>query len=461
MKQKHHIFYLLPFFLLMGPWLLGQQSKAKPISKFNFEGDNNLWSHKNEEGKLNLVAYLKALEKVETKHKNYPLNLSIVIDRSGSMEGESLEKTKQAVEKLINRLTEADIVSIVTYESEVQVVVEAQRVTDKKSLIRKVKRIKTGGSTFLSGGMEKGYELVKKMKDKLDSELYVHRVILLSDGHANEGILDLQTLQRIASTQLQQNNISISTIGFGGGYNEELMTGIAKNGTGNYYFIANASEIDAVFNDELNGVQQLLAKKTKLTITFPENAVTLRQVHQYNYTMLGRNTIEIPLNDVFMRNEKSCLLEFNVKGDYHGEITFHATLNYLNALSNLTPIEEKRSFTFKEAPDPKDLEKSYREFGLLARSFTMSTEKYQMATTAAEAGRFKESKGLLESALQFIQEYNSKFKPHPFLESIHKELKDYKKELKEMQQKPKKNRKMSGRGKRYKMHKAQGCPSFI
>lgn len=431
----------------------------KPLTKFTLESDNDRWLQTNPSRTVNLVSYFKAITNVNSEHKRYPLNLSVVIDRSGSMEGEKLDRTKEAVAHLLRQLSSEDIISIVSYESEVQVVVEPQKVGDRDELIKKINKIQSAGSTLLSGGMEKGYELVGHVKDTLQDQSYVHRVILLSDGMANKGIIDPQALWRIAADNLENKNISISTIGVGGDYNEKLMTGLAIQGTGNYYFVENAADIPIIFREELDGVQSLISKQTKLTITFPSDAVKLRQVHHYNYK-LDRNIITIELNDVFSANEKAFLLEFDVLDGYQGDLYFSAKLSYENALQDLKPVQENLTYFIKATSDHKLFDNSYRQIGSLARLYMLSTESFELATLAVENENYKEAEHLLETALDYIELYNSRFEKHPFLKDIQNNILAYKRTIKELQKKPKKNRNLINRGRRHYMFRTMSCPSF-
>lgn len=432
---------------------------AKPLTKFTLESDNNYWLKDAPSQTINLVSYFKAITNVNSDHKRYPLNISVVIDRSGSMEGDKLDKTKEAVIHLIKQLKGEDVISIISYGTEVEVVVEPQKVENLNELVKKVNKLESTGSTFLSGGMEKAYELVNKVKDTLQDSSFIHRVILLSDGLANVGIIDPQALARIAAGNLENDNISLSTIGVGGDYNEKLMTALAIQGTGNYYFVENASDIPDIFKQELDGVQSLVSKQTTLKLTFPENAVKLRQVHHYNYK-LEKNTVTIELNDVFSANEKAFLLEFEVLNDYLGDLNFSAQLTYQNALQDLEVVTENLTYTMKVTDDRKIYDDSFRQIGSLARLYMLSTESFQLATLAVEDDNFNEAEQLLETAMNYIKEYNSRFTSHPFLEDIYDNIKDYKKLIKELQKNPKRNRNLINRGRRHYMYRTISCPSF-
>ncbi|MGB1248791.1 MAG: vWA domain-containing protein, partial [Chitinophagales bacterium] len=136
-----------------------------------------------------------------------PINLSIVLDRSGSMDGEKLKYAKEAAQFAVNQLSSEDYVSIVVYDDRVQVIQEPIKVENKQLIIDRIAEIHSDGTTNLSGGMTQGFELVG---DNFDNE-YLNRVFLLSDGLANSGITDYNELVSIASRWNEGQNISLST----------------------------------------------------------------------------------------------------------------------------------------------------------------------------------------------------------------------------------------------------------
>jgi len=115
--------------------------------------------------------------------KRAPVNLAIVLDRSGSMGGEKIKRAKEAAINAVGQLGPNDIVSIVAYDSVVTTLVPATKLTDVKSVIEEIRSIEVGGSTALFAGVSKGAAEVRKFSDKE----HVNRVILLSDGLANIG----------------------------------------------------------------------------------------------------------------------------------------------------------------------------------------------------------------------------------------------------------------------------------
>ena len=211
-----------------------------------------------------LYVQLNAQEVVRTD-KRIPLNLCLVIDRSGSMDGDKMTYAKKAADFVINQLDQDDILSIVQYDNIIEVIHAAEKLKNKEVIHQKVATIKARNMTNLSGGMMEGYNQVRKLK----AQEQVNRVLLLSDGLANEGITDPEQLNLIAKKVFETDAIGLSTFGVGADYNEKLMTNLSENGGGNYYFIDSPDKIPTIFAEELTGLLTVLAQNARLSIPIP------------------------------------------------------------------------------------------------------------------------------------------------------------------------------------------------
>ena len=134
-------------------------------------------------GARDTVVQVELCAKEADAKRTVPINLALVLDRSGSMAGAKLEKAKQAADVAIDQLGPNDIFSLVIYDDQVEVLIAPQRVNDKEAMKREIARIREGGSTSLYAGVEKGAAQLRKY---FDSEK-VNRIVLLSDGLANVG----------------------------------------------------------------------------------------------------------------------------------------------------------------------------------------------------------------------------------------------------------------------------------
>lgn len=203
-----------------------------------------------------------------------PLNLCLVIDRSGSMEGPPLEYCRQACSYVVDLLSPDDILSIVTFEQVVDVLMPPQRVTNRQAIKDGIQRIMPGNTTNLHGGIAAGAQQVNSVRDPNR----VTRLVVLTDGDPTEGIKDFPTLVGYAS-EIKSMGISCTFLGFGPDYNEELLAGMAKKAGGNYYYIARPELIPEIFRTELEKLMTVVARNLRLDVKV-SRWVTLRNTAQ-------------------------------------------------------------------------------------------------------------------------------------------------------------------------------------
>ncbi len=216
-----------------------------------------------------------------------PLNLAIVLDRSGSMSGGKLEQAKQAAAMLVDQLDKEDILSLIVYESEVEVIRHAAPVGgEHREIKRLIGRIETGGSTALYGGVEEG---ARQLREFLGKEK-VNRVMLLSDGIANVGPSDNREIAALG-TRIARDGMSVTTIGLGSDYNETLMTALAEASDANYYHVADVEKLPEVFEKELGELKTIVARELVIIIDCPEGVRPLRFLGRPGELKSGTETV--------------------------------------------------------------------------------------------------------------------------------------------------------------------------
>ena len=239
-------------------------------------------------------------------HKRQPLNLSVVLDRSGSMADQGkIEFAKEALYKLIDQLGEEDILSVVIYDNEIEVLQGARRVRDKRQLKALIAEVYPRNSTNLGGGMIEAFRQVERNA----SRRYVNRVILLSDGLANQGITSSHELGRIARTYRSQS-ISLSAMGVGLDYNEDLMVSLAENGGGNYYFIEHPRSLAGIFENEFSSLSQLMAHNCHIELVLGEG-VSVEDVVGYSFDARSGKCI-IALGDLYYDEQREIMVALSV-----------------------------------------------------------------------------------------------------------------------------------------------------
>ena len=243
--------------------------------------------------------------KMSSKEKRTPTNVALVLDKSGSMSGSKIARAKEAACWAIRRLSKKDIVSVVIYDSTVQVLVPATKLTDKEAVCRKIGNIEAGGSTALFAGVSKGAAELRKFID----HDRVNRIILLSDGLANVGPQTPRELGQLGAS-LGKEGIAVSTMGLGLDYNEDLMATLARRSDGNHMFIEKADELAEVFRHEFDDVLSVVAQEVSISIKV---AGKIRPVRVLNTDaeINGRQVI-VQLNQLYSQQEKYVLLEVEV-----------------------------------------------------------------------------------------------------------------------------------------------------
>lgn len=191
-----------------------------------------------------------------------PLNLALVLDRSGSMgETDKMSYLKQSLEVFLHSLRPDDIVSIVAYSDEAEVLLPARPVGDGSWIRATMQRLQPQGWTNLHAGLMLGFEEVEKNFDIRRN----NRVLLLTDGIANRGVIDPQRIAEDARVY-NDRGIYLSTIGLGVSLDDNLLHTLAQQGHGAYHFIDSWQEMDRVFREESDGLVEKVARDITITL---------------------------------------------------------------------------------------------------------------------------------------------------------------------------------------------------
>ena len=196
-----------------------------------------------------------------TAAKRAPLDLVLVIDRSGSMCGEPLKAALESSCRIIRGLRDDDRVAVVTFDSQVDVIQPLAHPTDRDGLVQRVRSVQSGGSTALFDGWETG---MRQLLGQVSKER-IARVILLSDGQANHGLTDEAAIcQHVAKAAAA--GITTSTVGLGHGFNETLMTGMARAGEGAANFGQTADDLDEAFEEQFAILSNAYLRQVRVEI---------------------------------------------------------------------------------------------------------------------------------------------------------------------------------------------------
>lgn len=225
-----------------------------------------------EDGPESLDVLLRLRAHDQESRQRTPLAVALVIDRSGSMQGRKLEEARRCALDILNRMDGRDLVTVVTYDNEVDVTLSPMTVDAAKVLLpAKLDQIYPRGSTALHDGWLKGAELLAPLSNRDQ----MCRVILLSDGQANMGIVDPDQIADQVRA-LANAGITTTTVGLGLGFNEELMTAIANAGQGNAWYGQRAEDLAESFDAEMSYLSHLAWRDVRVQVNSDLNTIKVR-----------------------------------------------------------------------------------------------------------------------------------------------------------------------------------------
>jgi len=333
-----------------------------------------------------------------TESDRAPVNMAIVLDRSGSMAGEKLARAREAAIKAIGLLQSGDIVSVVTYDSVVNVVVPATKVDDKQSIYRAIRRIHDGGSTALFAGVSKGASEVRKFLDKTR----VNRVVLLSDGLANVGPSTPSELGQLGAS-LGKEGISVTTIGLGLGYNEDLMTQLAGMSDGHHAFVQNSADLNRIFAAEFNTALTVVANQFNITIRCADSIRPIRVLGR-QAQIIGQE-VHINLNQLSSNQEKYVMLEVEVPPGVAGRKMDLASVDvsYLDLKSRKRDsLQQSVSVNFSKKRE--DVKRAVNQPVMDSAAEQVVNQLSKEAVELRDQGKPEAAKELLEGSFKMLVE---------------------------------------------------------
>jgi Ca-activated chloride channel family protein len=240
----------------------------------------------------------------ETTFKRSPLNLSVVVDRSGSMiQAGKMDAVKAALSHLIDNLGEADRLSIVMFDDKVDVLAEPTLVTNRAAIKAAVSRISPRNATDMASGLRKGSDLVRLNAGQAGIS---DRIIVFTDALTNTGDTDQSSFIQIAASNAAQN-IGITLFGVGTDLNQDLALAISQMRGGNYVFLGDADKVSTVFDQDFDFLMTPLAYDLRLTLT-PAAGFVVTSVYGFPSWRSGSATVDLVIPTVFLSRNNGAVV---------------------------------------------------------------------------------------------------------------------------------------------------------
>ena len=333
-----------------------------------------------------------------------PVNVAIVIDKSGSMSGVKIDQARHAAKMAVGRLAPSDIVSVVGYDSTVRVLVPATRVSDKGVIYAGIDQLQARGNTALFAGVSKGAEEVRKFADSR----YLNRIVLISDGLANVGPSTPAELTELGR-MLAGEGISVTTLGLGLSYNEDLMAGLARASDGNHAFIEHATSLSHIFDLEFGEVLNAVARDVEVTVRCAPGVRPVR--------LLGRtgdiigDRVVVRLNQLFSRREKFLMLEVEVDPQAAGAARALASVSVvygdlIDQANRTLAAEVGVRWTASAA----EMEASVNRDAMVKAIELVASEKSRLAMSLNDQGRRREAEKVLQGNADYLDRSWKRYK---------------------------------------------------
>lgn len=255
-----------------------------------------------------------------------PVNVALVLDRSGSMAGEPLSEARKAALRFASYLGAADRLTVVAFDHEVQLLYGPGPGNNPEAAAA-IRRITEGGNTNLSGGWLEAHRHLSR-----NPGAGTNRILLLTDGQANTGVTDVAAL-RLLATGAVDARVSTTCIGFGAHFNEDLLTAMATAGGGHFWYVEHADQMTGSFEGEIEGLVSLSAQNVTVEVTLSHPGVAgVSIVPELPHDRTPEGAWRIPLGDLYAVQPRSLGLIFHVEnagdlGDVQlGRVVIHADI---------------------------------------------------------------------------------------------------------------------------------------
>lgn len=331
------------------------------------------------------------------------LNLALVIDRSGSMnERGKMRYAKLAARQLIESMASDDLLSIVAYDHQVNVMRKARPMSDKTLALQTIDRISPRGATNLAGGMVVG---VTQAHKKFDPRR-INRVILLSDGLTNQGVTARTEIAHLAQLAAQKG-VTVTTLGMGLDYDEDLMQAIAQKGAGRYYYVQKPAQLAGIFREELNVMTTTIARDIR--VLFHHDAV-VKKVEVVGFPVVQTATLTtVQQKGLFAGEKRELLMRLSIDAKSEGPLSLGWIELQYNDLLHKHPVKFHQAITLQASADAQQVKASANP-KVLAQAALLDAERQSLeAVRLYEAGNKQAARQRTRALAQQLSAQNAQW----------------------------------------------------
>lgn len=333
-----------------------------------------------------------------------PLDLAVVLDRSGSMSGDKILAVKQAALDLLKELKPSDRLTLISYSDEVTVHVERLMMDASGAATARdqVLPIQPTGGTALGPGLIRGLELLTTGKRP---ERELAHLMLFSDGQANIGEQSPEVLGVRAAGGFKLGT-SVSTLGVGLDYNEDLMTRIADQGGGRYHFIKSAEEVSRVLADELAGLVSTAASGIQLELR-PAPGVTVARVFGYP-AREEQGATRVAIGSIAASQTREVIVRVHLSAGSGDEVALGVLgMSFTDLTHDGKPGQVELALALRSSRDDAEIRGSERTEVTVRVAEVESAEQLQLAAQAVESGNYDGAKQVIGASLKALQAQQS------------------------------------------------------
>ncbi len=346
-------------------------------------------------GEQAVYALVSISAEKKTRGSGMPSNFALVLDRSGSMEGEKMEKVKEAVGRVVDHLSDKDLLSITIFDDQVETIFPSKPVKDREEIKKRIAGVIARGGTQISDGLKAGLAEVRKGF----AQGRVNRVLLLTDGQTWD---DEEACIKLAD-EAGKEGVAITTVGMGQDWNEKILLQIAEASRGDSHWIETPEAILEVFQQEVAGMQSVAATRVKLTARMspgvrPVKAyVTFPMIAEISKKALSGNAVVADLGTLDAEKGQSILIEARVETQKEGRFRLgQAELSYDVPSSGIQGLSARADIFVTFTADAAATKVNAEVMNLVEKvtAFKLQTR----ALTEAEAGHIAAATRKLEAA---------------------------------------------------------------